>query len=583
MIDQNERDRPYKTIKKALELFHDRQGCTIVEIGSMRQPLLHDLDDSSQACCNDGHSSIHWARAAKNFFSVDINPECTAITQQSLQAFGYLDAHALTADGLQFLTNFGETIDLLYLDAWDVGTTEYSERHLDAYRAAKPWLHEKSIILIDDTDIEWDGREYVISNGLGGKGKLLVSEAVSDGFQIVSQGRQVLLARLTESDRAKKTSEPRRVLVEGWRFVPHSYAFVMAGIVSELCYKAGLDVRFLDRPYFRSHWKPVNGTCSNFTEKALANLANPEPGWQPNYVLRFDFPMRLTPVDGAKTIVFGTTELGQLLPQQLADQDFLDKTELDSSVTVMTPSMWSRRGFIEAGIPSDQVVVIPLGVEPELFFPLPDEERNKIRKKLGWEGKYVVLNIGGASGNKGIPVLLNTIAQIAKKNPHVYVCLKGLDSLYESEKSVLQNLDALQEDDREIVKSRLIYLGETLSIREMATLYQAADLYFSPYHAEGFNMPALEAAACGLPIVCTGGGSTDDFVDGRFARRIESHLKRGPEGKWYLEPDLSDAVSAIQGLIDDKEFSKSAREIGPKVVRSSYSWSHAADKLLGIF
>ncbi len=381
----------------------------------------------------------------------------------------------------------------------------------------------------------------------------------------------------------QKTPGPRRILIEGWRFVPHSYAIVMAGIVSELCYRAGLEIRFLDQSYYRSHWKAIKGTCSIFSEKVLANLLNPEPDWQPDYVLRFDFPMRLSPVAGAKTIVFGTTEFGKLTPQTLAAEGFTGFLHLDPSVTIMTPSMWSRRGFIEAGISTNQVAVIPHGVDTELFFPLSDEEKIRRKKQRGWEGKYVILNIGAACGNKGIPLLLQAIVHVAKKHPHVYLCLKGLDSLYGSEASIRQYIDSLPAHDRDIITSRLEYIGETLSIREMAALYQTADLYFSPYSAEGFNMPVLEAAACGLPIVCTGGGSTDDFVDGRFACRIESYLKRGPHGTWHLEPDLSDAIMSVQKVIEDDAFSKRARDVGPKLVQSEYSWGNIADKVLALF
>lgn len=584
VIDQDKRERPYATIQQAIELFHARKGQTIVEIGSMRQPLTHDLDDLSFPCCNDGHSSMHWARVAKKFFSVDIDPRCTAITRQSLQNFGYTHAEALTGDGLQFLKNFGGQIDLLYLDAWDVGTSGCAEHHLEAYLLAKPWLHNTSVILIDDTDVDWDGSQFVLAEGIGGKGRLVVPEAQKDGFEIVAQGRQVLLAKKMLKEQVPCVKAPkRRVQIEGWRFVPHSYSFAMAGIVTELCYRSGFDIRFVDRPYYKSSWKSVWGTNSSFTEKTLANLSAPEPGWHPDYVLRFDFPFRFSPVANAKAIVFGTTELGQLTPEFLAEPIQPKNIQLDPSVTIMTPSMWSRRGFIESGIADNQVAVIPLGVETDVFAPLSPEVRQNVREKLGWNNRFVILNIGGGYENKGIPLILKSVAQLARKHPRISLCLKGLESLYGSESNLLKALNTLSPEDREIVEPRLIYIGNTLSIREMATLYQAADLYFAPYYAEGFNLPVLEAAACGLPIICTGGGSTDDFVDGRFACRIESALRRGPEGAWYLEPDPKDIISALHGVIDDKVFLERARTIAPMVVRSAYTWGHAVDKLLKIF
>ena len=46
----------------------------------------------------------------------------------------------------------------------------------------------------------------------------------------------------------------------------------------------------------------------------------------------------------------------------------------------------------------------------------------------------------------------------------------------------------------------MIYTGGTYSCDKMADLYRAADVYAAPYRAEGFNLPVLEAAACGVPV-----------------------------------------------------------------------------------
>src|SRR5205807_2926158 len=100
--------------------------------------------------------------------------------------------------------------------------------------------------------------------------------------------------------------------------------------------------------------------------------------------------------------------------------------------------------------------------------------------------------------------------------------LKGMDQLYDSKGFLLRNLQTLSTGDQQVVLERMKYIGDSLSHQAMAMLYQVADVYVSPYRAEGFNLPVLEAAACGIPIICTHGGPTDDFVTDEFARRIES-------------------------------------------------------------
>jgi len=68
-------------------------------------------------------------------------------------------------------------------------------------------------------------------------------------------------------------------------------------------------------------------------------------------------------------------------------------------------------------------------------------------------------------------------------------------------------------------------LPHTLSIEQLRTLYNVADYYVSPYRAEGFNLPVIEAIACGTKVIVTDGGATDDFCDANTSVKIPSRLR----------------------------------------------------------
>ncbi len=72
----------------------------------------------------------------------------------------------------------------------------------------------------------------------------------------------------------------------------------------------------------------------------------------------------------------------------------------------------------------------------------------------------------------------------------------------------------------ELPRVRLI--EDELSDDELAALYRACDVLVHPYRGEGFAMPVLEAMACGLPVIVTGGGPTDEFCPPR--RRLADPL-----------------------------------------------------------
>lgn len=191
-IDPAKRDYPASYIKRALEILQKRRGKVIVEIGSMRIPVNHPIEEDYHKCCCDGHSTMLFALTRNDVYSVDIDPNAVNNTDAMLKKNG-LRAFLLCADGIEFLRNFGERIDLLFMDAWDVDLSDSCEKHLEAYRAARPNLHADSLILIDDTDVELTDKGILFGDGRAGKGKLVIPAAEADGWTVAFDGRQTLL------------------------------------------------------------------------------------------------------------------------------------------------------------------------------------------------------------------------------------------------------------------------------------------------------------------------------------------------------------------------------------------------------
>ena len=180
---KSERGKPLPYLKVAAQLAREFNFKTVVEVGSMRHPLKHALDEFDPVCCNEGHSTLYFAETGAEVFTTDVNPKCADVLVSWTRKYRNLHVH--TADGIWFLKKFERTIDLLYLDAWDVvPSLDYAQKHLEAYRAAIPHLAPACLVLIDDTDIL-----------NGGKGRLAIPQMIRDGFELVTWGRQAMLAR----------------------------------------------------------------------------------------------------------------------------------------------------------------------------------------------------------------------------------------------------------------------------------------------------------------------------------------------------------------------------------------------------
>ena len=376
------------------------------------------------------------------------------------------------------------------------------------------------------------------------------------------------------------------LLVEGWRATPNSFAVVNQFQCLELLRRKGITLFHRDVPYWNPAWKPVRDLFDASIERELAAIPAPPQGQAFDAVLRMGVPFDFTPSAAARTTTFATCEFGIVSTDAIAGDIALQRHDTDGVSTIITPSHWSRQGLVNSGAPLDRIAIIPHGFDPDIFHPLPEQERQELRRRLGWEGSFVFLNISAMTPNKGIPAILRAIGVMARQHPSVKLVLKGLDSWFYSNRHIDAMTRKLPADEVAALARRVAYVGGTLSFREVARYYQAADAYVAPYSGEGFNMPVLEAIACGLPIICTAGGPTDDFTTAAFALRIDSRLKHGrdPQGRQthFLAPDQQHLVELMRRVLEDRDWMAQARQAGPAFVIDGYTWQRVVDRLLPV-
>jgi len=347
-----------------------------------------------------------------------------------------------------------------------------------------------------------------------------------------------------------------------------------------------LEIFHKDIPYLDENWQPVTDLLDATAEATIKNIPHPSASEKADATLRISVPYNFAPSTTKRTCLFATTEWGILHNEnfRITGAASLREGHSNSDIIIITPSHWSKTGFIRSGANPDRTIVIPCGIDPKIYKPLTKSEREALRKQLGWDG-FVFLNIGAGSPNKGIDLLLKAFSVVVESYPEARLVLKGEESIYESDSLIAQNIDELTFDEAEKVLPRMAYIGDTLPFAKMAQLYQAADAYVSLYLAEGFNLPALEAIACGLPLICTKGGPTDDFTTPDFAWHVESTFQEGTSNDrqiFRLMPDLEHSIALMKNIIEQPELCDRSREAGPKFVASGFTWKHVTDQLLEV-
>lgn len=381
-----------------------------------------------------------------------------------------------------------------------------------------------------------------------------------------------------------------RIIIEGWRFLPHSYAIANQFQLLEMLNRPNLQIYHRDIPYVSKTWQPVTGLFPPTAETALRNIPNPSPHQPADATLRMYAPFNLNSSPTNRTAVFGCTEWGIVTKSILKGMGVtsIAETHANSNAMIITPSDWSKDGFIRSGAEASRVAVVPLGVNPQIYHPLSTTDRISLRQKLGIDNCFVFLNVGVmCNSSQGVGRLLKAFATIVDRYPDTKLILKGRDAIFPSKDSIAQaGQVALTNAQMEKVRPRIVYVGQTLAFTELAQLYQAADAYVSPYLAEGFNLPVLEAAACGLPVICTKGGPTDDFINSDFALAINSTLKTNNtedgDTLWFVVPQQEHLVELMQTVIEKTLFRERAREAGPSWVVQHFTWKQVVDRLLDV-
>lgn len=143
------------------------------------------------------------------------------------------------------------------------------------------------------------------------------------------------------------------------------------------------------------------------------------------------------------------------------------------------------------GIPADRLHVIYNGVDTAKFHPgLRDEFRAAIREKLGIGATVpLILFVGSGFARKGVATLLAALARMACRD--AVVVIVGRDRHAARYQSLAQGLG---------VAERVRFLGGQEDVRPY---YGAADVFCLPTLYDPMPNAALEALACGLPVVTT--------------------------------------------------------------------------------
>lgn len=147
------------------------------------------------------------------------------------------------------------------------------------------------------------------------------------------------------------------------------------------------------------------------------------------------------------------------------------------------------------GVPPGRRVYIPNGVDQDRFFPLPPEQKEKLRSSLDLPPGPLAIYSGRLTAEKNVEILLSIWAEVRHHCPMASLLIAGSGD----QEYIL----------RESAGDGVIFLGYQ---PDMVPYLQASDLFVLPSLTEGLSNALLEAMAAGLPVVATAVGGAVDLL-----------------------------------------------------------------------
>ncbi|MDC8786922.1 glycosyltransferase family 4 protein [Roseateles koreensis] len=382
----------------------------------------------------------------------------------------------------------------------------------------------------------------------------------------------------------------KTICIEGWRGVNHSIAMVNQNQILEMVKLPQLRLFHRDAPYFLPHWDRSKLDSGFSAEEQAVIDALQDPGDTPvDVCLRVASPIRKgAPGSAARNVTFVVTEFG-LSPKSFEPGDLTPAALTDGDDIVVTPTRWSRERLLDYGFDENKVKVVPHGYKTDVFMPMTAEQRMAARQGLGIQPHEVVFcNVGVSTWNKGIDLLLLAFADLRLRGLPVRLILKdhkglygiGVEKMFTDMANIAPHLSLPQ------VRDGISVLSGSLNLPQIRSLYALSDAYVSPYRAEGFNLPVLEAMGCGTHVIVSGGGATDDFVPEALGYRLQSRPGTREDAPQvdgaFVVPDLADLRHAMTQVVEQQIPDATARTQAHAQLSQQYSWGTVTRQLVDL-
>jgi glycosyltransferase involved in cell wall biosynthesis len=214
---------------------------------------------------------------------------------------------------------------------------------------------------------------------------------------------------------------------------------------------------------------------------------------------------------------------------------------------ILTVSSSSKRDIVEQyGLRSDQLAVVPIGVDDSHFRPRPEVAPVPGR---------IMTTASADVPFKGLLPLVESLAKVRTERPEAHLVVVGRLRQESPVAAAIERLGV----------AGSVRFESGVSDDRMVELYAEASVAVVPSLYEGFSLPAVEAMACGVPLVATTGGALPEVVG-----------ESGVTGLLVPPGDSGALAMAIERVLVDRGLAARLSDAGRRRVLERFTWKACA-------
>ena len=239
--------------------------------------------------------------------------------------------------------------------------------------------------------------------------------------------------------------------------------------------------------------------------------------------------------------------------------DIIIRKVLREADVVIASSTSTFEEALNAGCDQRNLVLVPNGVDIKRFTLNIDGRR--VRKKLGIMGKFIVFTLRAHVPKNGIKYLIKAAHTVLRKNPNVYFVIGGDGPLRRELEKLADGLG---------ISGNIVFTGY-IPYDELPYYYAASDIFVIPSVIEAFGLVAVEAMACGKPVVGSNVGGIRDII-------------RDGQNGYLVEPkDPKSLADKIAFMLENPSLREKLGEEGRRTAERNFDIERRIDKILRIY